>query len=333
MRRSLVMVLLVAVMLGACGGGDTDAAAKTTTTQRALATATTRPAPTTTNDDRANVTVVEGEPYRQPVDSDPSTVDIYYSSDTPGSPAVVLLHGWGPARTPGPDIDISSLAEEIASFGATVFYFKWDTNGGYSAESAADLSCIGGFVAARAAEHGADPESVIVVGHSMGAATGSMLAFTSFGPAPADDCVETGAGPTPLAFLGVAGAYGLTTEPLDDDLSRFRARRAPIGSMKELAADEFVTPGLTALELYNLDGYGALSAANPVRVVLLVGSGDRTAANEPVTVRFSEALDQRGIDHELIIVPDASHRDVVSPGTAAGQVSLRVVSEFLSIAP
>jgi hypothetical protein len=59
------------------------------------------------------------------------------------------------------------LGEKLAGLGSTVFSFGWQTTNGFSADSVADLSCVGPFIAARAAGLGADPNTVIVVGHSM----------------------------------------------------------------------------------------------------------------------------------------------------------------------
>jgi pimeloyl-ACP methyl ester carboxylesterase len=279
------------------------------------------------------VTVVEGEPYRQPNDGDPSTVDIYLT-DTPGRPMVVLLHGWGFPGTEGPDLDMAPLAEEIARLGSTVFYFGWDTNGGFSADSAADLSCIGGFVGARAAEYGSDPDSVVVVGHSMGGETGSMLALSSFGLASAADCVETGEGPTPYAFLGIAGNYGMLAQPLDDNLNTFRVRAQPVDQTREIAAAEFVKPGLTALQAYGLTGYSTLPVPNPPRMVLLVGSEDQySVTNADTTAAFAEALETSGTEVEVVVVPDANHNDVIYPDTDAGQATLQVIADLLNNRP
>jgi pimeloyl-ACP methyl ester carboxylesterase len=258
------------------------------------------------------VSVVEGEPYRQPDGGDPSTVDIYMPDMPPGRSAVVLLHGWGPDWDEGPDLDLAPLAEEIARLGSTVFYFGWDTNGGLSADSAADLSCIGGFVSARAAEYGADADTV--VGHSMGGESGSMLALSSFGLAPGADCVETGETPTPYALLGMAGSYGVNAQPLDAELTRFAVRKQPADPIREIAATEFVTPGLTAVQAYGLSGYRTLPSSNPLRVVLLVGSRDQyPVTNESVTAAFADALAQHGTDVEVIVVPDANHNTVIYP--------------------
>ena len=278
--------------------------------------------------------VVEGEPYRQPNDGDPSTVDIYMTDTSPGRPTVVLLHGWGPSGGSRPAVDLAPFAEEIAKPGSTVFYFGWDTNGGFSSDSASDLSCIGGFVSARAAEYGSSPDSAIVIGHSMGGETGSMLALSSFGLAPAADCVETGEAPTPYEFLGIGGSYGLIAQPLDGDLTTFRVRAQPVDPVREMASTEFVRPGLTALQAYALDGYSTLPVQNPPRMVLLVGSEDQySVTNATITAAFAEALETSGTDVEVVVVPDANHENVVNPDTDAGQATLKVISDILNNAP
>ena len=182
---TVAALLAATVLMAACatntGSADSSTSSQpdpvttvvpTTTTQPGpvttlAAATTTQPTPTTTLDATTGVTVVQGEPYRQPSDGDPSTVDIYLADTSAGSPTVVLLHGWGRIPSEGPDLDLGPLAEEIARLGSTVFYFGWDTYGGFSADSASDLSCIGGFVTARAAEYGSDPNTIVVIGHSM----------------------------------------------------------------------------------------------------------------------------------------------------------------------
>jgi acetyl esterase/lipase len=229
---------------------------------------------------------------------------------------------------------MAPLAEEIARLGSTVFYFGWDTYGGFSADSAADLSCIGGFVSAHAAEYGSDPETVVVVGHSMGGETGSMLALSSFGLAPGSDCVETGEGPAPYGFLGIAGNYGMLAEPLDDNLTLFRTRADAVVPIRVIAAEEFVKPGFTALQAYELTGYSTLPVPNPPRIVLLVGSNDQySVTNADITAAFAEALETSGTEVEVVVVPDANHDDVIYPDTDAGQTTLQVLADLLNNTP
>jgi acetyl esterase/lipase len=247
---------------------------------------------------------------------------------------VVLLHGWSSGGVGTSAVDLAPFAEEIARLGSTVFYFGWHTNGGFSADSAADLSCIGGFVSARAAEYGSSADSVVVVGHSMGGEVGSMLALSSFGLAPGADCVETGEGPTAVAFLGIGGSYGWIAQPLDDDLNTFAVHATSRSSIREIAADEFVTAGLTAVDAYALTGHSALPSASPPRMVLLVGGNDRIpATNVSITAAFAEALKAHGTDVEVIEVPGGNHENVMYPDTDAGQATLQAVADILNNMP
>ena len=205
------LLLGLSIVVAACSESGSDVAVTTTPT------ALTQSPPTTISEPSTALTVVRGEPYRQPTDGGAaSMVDIYYPTDSsPSRPAVVLLHGWGLRGATRAFTDLAPFAEEIARLGSTVFLFRWHTNGGFSSQSAADLSCIGGFIGARAAEYGSSPSSVVVVGHSMGAEVGSKLALSSFGLSPATDCVESGEHPAPFAFLGIGGTYGMIAQPLD----------------------------------------------------------------------------------------------------------------------
>jgi acetyl esterase/lipase len=346
-----VTILAAAVLLAACStaGGSSDNStsiqpdpvttqAATTTIGQPAPTTTTSGAPnvTTTIDAAPDVTVVEGQPYRQPSDGDPSTVDIYLADGSVNGTPVVLLHGWGHARGSLPAVDLGPFAEEIARLGSTVFYFGWHTNDGFSADSAADLRCIGGFVSARAAEYGSSPDDVVVIGHSMGGEVASMLALSSFGLTPGSDCVETGERPTAVAFLGIAGSYGLIAQPLDDDLTTFAVRLTPVAPIREIAADEFATTGLTAADAYALDGNSALPSANPPRMVLLVGEKDLLAAGRssvPLTTAFAETLETHGTDVEVVLVADGNHNNVMYPDTDAGQTTLQTVADILNNLP
>ncbi len=160
------------------------------------------------------------------------------------------------------------------------------------------------------------------------------VGYGPFGLVPAPDCVETGGGPTPYAFLGIAGSYGLIAQPLDDDLTMFAVRAKPVDPIREIAAEEFVRPGLTALQAYGLDGSSALPSTNPLRVVLLVGSNDQYAAtNASITAAFAEVLKTYGTDVEVVEVPDANHENVMYPDTDAGQATLQVVGDILNNTP
>ncbi len=282
----------------------------------------------------AGVSIVEDVIYRESSDGVGSTVDVFVGDGNEGGPMVVLLHGFSASGPGRPDADLRSLGEEVAGLGSAVFYFGWETTFGFSAGSVTDLSCVGPFVAARASEFGADPDKVVVVGHSMGAEAGSMLALSSFDLPPSPDCTETGQVSNPVAFLGIGGSYGMVGGPLDDDHTRFRARSFPRATFKELDADEEVVHGLTAAQIYLLDGYSAIPPVAALDVVLLVGSEDQySATNADITSAFAAALEASNTDVEAVTVEGANHEDVVDPTTEAGQATLQVMADILTNTP
>jgi acetyl esterase/lipase len=322
--------LLMAVLaLTACGESGTTGS--TTSGSSDPVAASTTPSTSSTTD--GGVVVVEDVPYRQSTSGDgtDSTVDIYVGDENEGGPLVVLLHGFGMSGPGQPDVDLGPLGEEVAKLGSTVFYFGWQTRSGLSADSTADLSCVGPFVAARAADFGADADNVIVVGHSMGAETGSMLALSSFDLAPSPDCTETGEASSPVAFVGIGGSYGMVGGPLDDAHTRFRSRSFPRGTFDEFDADEEIVPGLTAAQAYQLDGYRAIPPVTALDIVLVVGSKDQyPATNADITAAFAAALEASNVDVEVVIVNGANHEDVARPATRAGQATLRTLNDVLS---
>ena len=193
------------------------------------------------------------------------------------------------------------------------------------------MSCVGPFVAARAAEFGADPDKVIVVGHSMGAETGSMLAFSSFDPAPSPDCTETGQASSPVAFQGIGGTYGMVGGPIDDDHTRFRSRSYPRGTFQEYDADQDIVPGLTGAQAYQLDGYRAIPPVAELDIVLVVGSEDQyPATNADITATFADALEANNVDVEVVTVEGANHENIADPTTAYGQATLRAIADILA---
>ena len=321
------MLLLGGVVLASCGGGGV-----ATGSDRSAVT-TTMASTTTSSVGVSESLVAEDVVYREPTEADGegSTVDIYVGDGNEGGPTVVLLHGWGPTGPGRPEDDLGPLGDEIAELGTTVFYFGWQTGNGFHAGSVADLSCVGPFVAARAAEFGADPDQVIVIGHSMGAETGAMLAFSSFDLAPSPTCTETGQAASPVAFVGIAGTYGLVGGPIDDDHTRFRVRRAPGDPMRELDADEDIWPGLSAADVHQLNSHRAIPPVAVLDIVLVVGSEDQYSdTNADVTAALADALETSGVGLEVVIVDGADHDNIVDPTSDHGQATLEVIADVLA---
>ena len=73
---------------------------------------------------------------------------------------------------------------------------------------------------------------------------------------------------TPAAFLGTGGAYGMVSGPLYDEPTRFLVRSWPRGTLEELDVDEEVVTGLTAAQIYQLDGYSAIPPVHELHIDL-----------------------------------------------------------------
>ena len=101
-----------------------------------------------------------------------------------------------------------------------MFFFGWHSYGGFSAESAADLGCIGGFIG---------PCSRVRIQSEQrcrcrpldGSRVWQRLGAEFFGLTPAADCVESGEHPAPFALLGIGGTYGMIAQLLDDASATF----------------------------------------------------------------------------------------------------------------
>ncbi|MGI9606835.1 MAG: esterase/lipase family protein [Acidimicrobiales bacterium] len=249
-----------------------------------------------------------------------------------GLPSVVLLHGFTNFDATSELTPLTALADEIAQLGAVVFYFKWHTVSGWSAESGHDMACMGSFVSARAAEFGARSDQVVVVGHSMGASAGASLAFRSFDLATRGDCSETGDQPTVKGFLGVGGEYESLGIPVGADHDSFLFRSSCSAEPRELAASDLYKLDLTAEQAFELGPRSSMDLVpTDLRVVLLVGTLDSNACTLPsVTGDFAEDLQTGGVESEVIELAGADHYDIIQPNTPSGQKTLEIIESILA---
>ena len=163
------------------------------------------------------VEVVPDLVYRAESELHPSPVrlDVYAPTGVEGGPVVVLLHGLGDAKE-----EYQDLATAIAEQGAVVFVPNWQTGGFPYDPSAArgaflaivdGASCAVSFALAHAAEYGADPEALVLVGQSAGAHMAAMVALREANPLP-DCAVEM----TPFVANGMVlweGDWLLSIDP------------------------------------------------------------------------------------------------------------------------
>lgn len=158
-------------VLAACSSSAPDAMESTGTTAAPLASAS---ASVVATDVQYSASAPEG--WREPL------LDVYAPPGAKGLPLVVLFHGAPTAvdKTGSGLVDYPGLAEEIASRGAVVVSANWgifdapmpDDAQAFvaSVEQGRDeVACAIAYAAAHAADWGADPQRLVVIGHSGGA--------------------------------------------------------------------------------------------------------------------------------------------------------------------
>jgi alpha-beta hydrolase superfamily lysophospholipase len=195
MRRAAA-VTLVLVLAAGC----TDAAEKATTTlARSTMTtllSTTTSASTTTGTSTSTtraasaVEVVEDLVYHPGSERlEEALLDVCAPPGVEGIPVVVLFHGGGASRH-----DYRELATAIAERGAVVFVPDWQGGEPFIGSTRDDLldyvdgsACAVSYALAHAAEYGADPERLVLFGHSAGAMVASVVALREATPLP--ECV------------------------------------------------------------------------------------------------------------------------------------------------
>jgi acetyl esterase/lipase len=112
----------------------------------------------------------------------PGVLDVYSPANAGRWPVVVMFHG-----QPGARGDLAAQATRVAERGYVVFVPDWgDVAPGQTFDltsqegmtaSDAQNACAVAFAESHAADHGGDPSTIIVFGHSGGAWAGANLAF------------------------------------------------------------------------------------------------------------------------------------------------------------
>jgi alpha-beta hydrolase superfamily lysophospholipase len=234
--------------------------------------------------------VVAGIPFTSPVDCGDSLcqqgLDIYVP-DGPGPFATVVLVG------PSGRGYLAGLAEDLANRGILVYNADFrdvGTSGGGYPAGFQDVACAVRFARANASQYGGEAGSVALLGHSLGAWVGSVVALdpTEF----QGGCLAGGSG-KPDAFVGFAGNYQTDSGLNAGDLRDFFG-----GSPSEMAA-----------------AYGAANPFNyatgtPIPVQLVAGTDDESV--DPDQSRALEAfLTERGWNPTLTMIPGDGHMSIL----------------------
>ncbi|MGI9665792.1 MAG: alpha/beta hydrolase family protein [Acidimicrobiia bacterium] len=293
MARNLLIAATMFVVLTATSC-DMDQArnagpstAPTTTAQ--LSTSTSPPSTTTTLGAVQDV-VIRTRPTGMP---QRATLQIPSEPDA-SSMVVVLLHGAGSDRR-----SVAAIADAVAAMGVPVLNATWAFDAAGAEEAAADGVCAVAYANENASAWGADPERVVVIGHSGGGHIG-MLTALSPGSFPGCDAASR---THVWAYLGMAGDPAAATEK--GNAYRFFSH----------------DPDLLAL----MDNYSHVGG-NPNLIARFVhGTADQTVPIA-LTQAFHDALVSAGYDSEFVRIEGADHFDPIRPTTTAGRRVLEQVS-------
>lgn len=262
--RSWVIAAALAIGFVACGDSASE-------------TATTTEAPRST----CPAEGCEFEEISDLIYADDALVNVYRPTQEGPWPVVVFVHGFGGSKSD------DRLGWGFAENGV-VAYLPSVSNEPPHLETIQNVACAVRYARATSADHGGDPDEIVVVGFSSGAAAGAVAALS--GDDHTTGCVETGVSALPDAFVGYDGVYDWahTETPREFHL---------------LEQDDPET--WTAIDPY------AHVGENPGLVVRLIhGVDDDLEWFEPrpqVSEDLYQALLDAGYDVELTLIEGAGH--------------------------
>jgi acetyl esterase/lipase len=242
-------------------------------------------------------------------------IDLYLPKGKGPHPVVILIHGGCWTKRTAAREQLRILGGELTQRGFAVWsigYRRVDETGGGYPGTFQDVAKAIDLLRENAAKYELDPSRVVAVGHSAGghlalwAASRARLLPTS--PTYVAD-------PLPIRIVIGVGAVG--------DLERASDVAAVCGPVLAPLLGE---PSAARPDVYS-DTSPSKLLPNGAKVVMITGAEDRIT---PPTYAqtYVDEVKAVGGTAELVIVPDAAHFDVVTPGTPAW----KVVSERIAAA-
>jgi acetyl esterase/lipase len=244
----------------------------------------------------AEVRIEKNIPYLGPDRAEQA--DLYLPAESkPGEkrPGVVIIHGggWtGGKRDAAREINIGTTLAENGYVGLSIDYMLQTKDGPKIwPQNVYDCKTAVRWIRANADKYQIDVKHIGVIGGSAGGHLAAMVGVTG----PKDGLDPAGPyGDQSCAVQAVVDMYG----PMANSLKRIQTLVDPQNPKAEELMRQ-VTP------LSHLD-------KNDPPVLILHGTADTTVDLADSQV-FAEALKKAGIEHELVIIPDAPHTFHLQP--------------------
>jgi len=281
---AIVLVLVLALVIAACGDDDGGAASETSST---ITEDTVEPTPGMLEVRRTGGIDYTGTGSFR-------TLDVWAPSEAGEWPVVIVVPGVGQQSK----ASFTPLARAIAERGAVVFNLAVDDSVPFIT-AIEQTACAVRYARAEAAGYGGDPESITLVGNSMGAPVAAVVALA--GDAFPGPCAAEGSS-VATGFVGYEGAYDYVREA-DYLLVDHRYLEDEDPAM------------YAAIDPYTHFG------ENPSLAIHLVHGVDDDSLWFDIppgeSVSFNDALVAAGHESQLTLVEGASSVDLMNPDTDA----------------
>lgn len=237
-----------------------------------------------------------------------------YAPTSGGPWPLIMLEPGGDVAPGEPGDYLDQMATALAGRGAVVMVGQWRQTshwGGRSPDSFADVACAIGVARRIGPDFGANPDRVVLAGHSLATRPVAVIGLTAtaFVPAPGS-CDETAGSLRPDAWADLAGPRDeiATAGSGDSELAAFFGGTRAADPAAWAAGDPFALAAERAV------------AATDLPIVLLQGGSDGGAADARA---FQVALVAGGYHSRLIEIPLADHF-----GTTVAKESIEAILAF-----
>jgi acetyl esterase/lipase len=221
-----------------------------------------------------------------------------YAPTSGGPWPLIVLEPGGNVAPGEPGDYLDQMATALAGQGAVVMVGQWRQSSrwaGRSPDSFADVACAIGVARRTGPAFGANPDRVVLAGHSMSTRPVAVIGLTAtaFTPAPGS-CDATAGSLRPDAWADLAGPHDeIATAASDDsELTAFFGGTRAADPAAWAAGDPFALAAHRA------------GAATDLPIVLVQGGADGGAADARA---FQAALMASGHRSQLIEIPSADH--------------------------
>jgi acetyl esterase/lipase len=221
-----------------------------------------------------------------------------YAPTSGGPWPIIVLEPGGNLPPDLPGDYLAEMATALSGQGAVVMVGQWRQSiqwAGRSPDSFADVACAIGVARRTGPAFGADPDRVVLAGHSMSARPVAVVGLTAaaFTPAPGS-CDATAGSLRPDAWADLTGPYNdIAIAPSDDpQLTAFFGATRATDPAAWAAGDPFALATHQAV------------AETDLPILLLKGGADGDATDVRA---FQATLVAGGYHSQLIEIPSADH--------------------------